>query len=101
MKLINLVKSFTITVTLGIPFLLGISCNDAIDCRKEQTSINSPFCDYSLTIILWIVLVTWISIFIFVFNKKKWLPLWSMVVPSVILMIITLIIFLNQRGLFS
>ena len=99
MKLINLVKSFTITVTLGIPFLLGISCNDAIDCRKEQTSINSPFCDYSLTIILWIVLVTWISIFIFVFYKKKWLPLWSMVVPSVILMIITLIIFLNHRDL--
>ena len=100
MKLINLVKSFTITVTLGIPFLLGISCNDAIDCRKEQTSINSPFCDYSLTIILWIVLVTWISIFIFVFYKKKWLPLWSMVVPSIIFMIITLIMFLNHRGLF-
>ncbi len=99
MKLINLVKSFTITVTLGIPFLLGISCNDAIDCRKEQTSINSPFCDYSLTIILWIVLVTWISIFIFVFYKKKWLPLWSMVVPSIIFMIITLIIFLNHRDL--
>ena len=99
MKLVNYIKSFTITVTLGIPFLLGISCNDAIDCRKEQTSINSPFCDYSLTIILWIVLIIWISIFIFVFYKKKWLPLWSMVVPSVIFMIVTLMIFLNHRGL--
>ena len=92
-------KSLTVTVTLGMPFFLGITCNDAIDCRKEQTAINSPFCDYSTAIILWIVLVVWISISILIFFKKKWLPLWSMIVPTAILMISTLIMFLNHRDL--
>ena len=97
---VQVAKKIRVILPLSVvsfPFILGIDCNLSIDCRIEQTSINSPFCDVSLPAILWVLSLAWVGMFGWFFNKKKRINLWVILIPTVILATLTFAIFLNHR----
>ena len=97
MSIARIFKILNANFILALPFIIGINCNFAMDCRVEKTAVNSPFCEVPLPILLWIGSIAWVWIFIRIFNKKKQISLWVLLIPTVMLATLTFGIFLNHR----
>ena len=93
----NIFRILNANVILALPFIIGITCNLSVDCRIEETAINSPFCEVPVPALLWIVLIVWTWVLIKIINKKTRISLMVLSIPTVMLAILTFGIFLNHR----
>ena len=97
MSIARIFRILNANLILVLPFIIGINCNLAVDCRVETTAVNSPFCEVPLPTLLWLGSIAWVWIFIRIFNKKKQISLWVLLIPTVMLATLTFAIFLNHR----
>tara|TARA_B100001146_G_scaffold85030_1_gene75578 strand:- start:469 stop:765 length:297 start_codon:yes stop_codon:yes gene_type:complete len=97
MSIARIFRILNANLILALPFIIGINCNLAVDCSVEKTAVNSPFCEVPLPTLLWLGSIAWVWIFIRIFNKKKQISLWVLLIPTVILATLAFAIFLNHR----